>query len=484
MLAALGHVPFSVVPAALAGFLLALALTDTARDWRAAAGAGWLAGVGYFLVSLHWIVEPFFVDPDRHGWMAPFALAFLTGGLALFWGLGFGAARALARSGWPLALAWAAALTLAELARAHLFTGFPWGLPAYLWSEGPALQIAALTGAYGLSFFTLLLVAAGYRLSLGAGRARLGFLLLPWLLPIALGWGLVRPDQIPADAPTVRIVQPNAPQHLKWDPDWAPVFFDRLLRLSAEPGTPDLVIWPETAVPFRLSGDQPGLAQLAAASPAPVLLGGIRVEGVQGYNSAALVEPDGTLGAIYDKHHLVPFGEYLPLGGLTKYLGLPSFGRRDGYGFMPGPGPRLIDLPVGRALPLICYEAIFPRDVNRAPERPDLLVQLTNDAWFGTLAGPQQHLAQARFRAVEQGLPMIRAANTGISGIIDPAGRMTGSLALDTAGRLDLPLPSARPPTVYARTGDLPWLMLPILLLLAVTGRGRRNPVASNGKGS
>lgn len=488
-LAGLGQVPFSLVPVALAGLVLSLALLAAAPGGRAAFATGWATGAGYFLVTLHWIVEPFLVDVARHGWMAPFALIFLCAGLALFWGAAYAAARALAPGGWGLALGWAAALSLVEALRGHLLTGFPWALPGYIWTEGPGLQLVAWLGSYGLTFVTLLLVGAGWRLAQAPPRWAPAVLLIPWLVPLGLGALAARPDAVPGDAPVVRLVQPNAEQHLKWQPDWAPLFFQRQLDFTAAPplqggpGAPDLVIWPETSIPWRLDEGDSALARIAAASPAPVLLGAVRLDGLQAYNSAALIGAGGRIEALYDKHHLVPFGEYLPLGGVTKFLGLPSFGRRDGYGFMPGPGPRLIDLgPLGRALPLICYEAIFPRDVNGAPERPDLLVQLTNDAWFGTFAGPQQHLAQARARAVEQGLPLIRVANTGISAVIDAGGQVSARLGLGEAAWHDAAVPPARAPTPYARSGDWPWFGLPIVVLLALFARKRRQGVDLGGR--
>lgn len=470
-LAGLGQVPFSALPVSLFGFAAMLWLVAAARGWRRAAAAGWWAGFGYFLVTLHWIVEPFFVDAARHGWMAPFGIGFLTGGLALFWAAASGLARWLVPAGgWRRALAWAAAMALAEWLRGNVLSGFPWSLPAYIWSEGPGLQLSALTGPYGLTLITLLLVALATSLAMRRIWLAVPALLAVWLIPLGAGALLVRPDPIPGDAPVLRLVQPNAPQRLKWDPDYAPIFFRRQLEATVAPGDPALVIWPETTIPWRMEEGEPAIDEIARlANGRPVLLGGVRLDGIHAYNAAAVVGPGGRFLARYDKHHTVPFGEYIPLGAVTKYVGLPSYGRRDGYGFSSGPGPALMDLgDLGQALPLICYEAIFPRDVNGAPGRADWMVQLTNDAWFGTFSGPQQHLAQARFRAVEQGLALVRVANTGISAVIDPGGRITGSLGLGEQGFVDLPLPPARAPTLYARTGDNPWVAISILLLLAL----------------
>ena len=195
-------------------------------------------------------------------------------------------------------------------------------------------------------------------------------------------------------------------------------------------------------------------------------MGMLREEGARLYNSAVLIDGQGAVGAIYDKHHLVPFGEYMPLAGVMARLGITGFVTDGGQGFSAGPGARLMPIAgVGQALPLICYEAVFAQDVAAAPARPEFLLQITNDAWFGKVSGPYQHLAQARLRAVEQGLPMVRAANTGISAIIDIDGTVTASLGLGQAGFVQGALPAARPPTIYAHFGDWPIALLYLVVL-------------------
>jgi len=259
------------------------------------------------------------------------------------------------------------------------------------------------------------------------------------------------------------------------------VFYDRQIRFSAEGRAanlprPDLVIWPETAVPILLEDAGPMLAQIGAAVGAPVLLGIQRFEGMRLMNSALVIGPDGAQRGLYDKHHLVPFGEYVPFGDLMAKFGIYGFAASEGQGYSAGPGPLLLDLgpKIGRALPLICYEAVFPQDVNAAPERPDLLVQITNDGWFGEISGPYQHLVQARFRAIEQGLPMVRVANTGVSAMIDPQGRVTAEIGLNTAGWVDAALSEPKGPTLYGRTGDWAIAAVVLLLLSAMFLRGRR----------
>ena len=279
-----------------------------------------------------------------------------------------------------------------------------------------------------------------------------------------------QPVPAPAEPILLRLVQPNAPQHLKWHPDHVHGFFDRQVAYTgaAAERRPSLVIWPETSVPTWLDQAESAFSRIAeAAAGVPVVLGLQRRDEAQVFNSLALLDSEGRLSDIYDKHHLVPFGEYIPL--LDKLGALP-FGARvanHGFGYSPGPGARLLDLgALGKVLPLICYEAIFPQDVGASSERPDWLLQITNDAWFGEMTGPYQHLAQARLRAIEQGLPMVRVANTGISAVVDPRGKVTASLELGVSGFLDAELPGKIPPTLYARTGD--WTALVVFLLLGL----------------
>ena len=242
---------------------------------------------------------------------------------------------------------------------------------------------------------------------------------------------------------------------------------------------PALVVWPETSVPFLL--DFPGAAYGMMADSArkhgpdtQLGFGVQRLEDGRYYNSLALLDARGTVGQVYDKHHLVPFGEYIPLAEWIAGSPIGGLAAQALQGYSAGPGPRALDLgPLGRALPLICYEAIFPRHSRLAP-RPDWLLQVTNDAWFGTFSGPYQHLAQARLRAVEQGLPLLRSANTGVSAGFDGYGRALGELALGTHGFVDIPLPQALPPTPYARWGDWPiWGALALLGLVGATARRR-----------
>ncbi|WP_163846920.1 apolipoprotein N-acyltransferase [Pseudooceanicola aestuarii] len=483
LVAASAQAPLSLWPLAVLGFAALVALVLAAPDGRRAGWTGWGFGTGYFLLSLNWIVEPFLVDVWRHVWLAPFALILLAGGLALFWAAAaWGATRLAPRPGHPArALALVAAMALAEALRGWIFTGFPWAAVGHGFIASPFLSLAAWLGTPGLTLL-LLTAAAGlgltlHRLGTRTGPLRAATTPAAGALLLLGGSALLAPLAAPAlpdpgpgpgtKAPVIRLVQPNARQRDKWDPEMIPIHFNRLLDFSATPPRPDLVVWPETAVPWLLNEGRPLTARIAgAAQGAPVVLGVQRAQGSRVFNSLAVIAPDGAVTATYDKHHLVPFGEYMPAGDLLARIGIGAFAARQGNGYTAGPGPRLVDLPgIGAALPLICYEGVFPRNIHAAPDRPALLLMVTNDAWFGRLSGPYQHLAQARLRAVEFGLPMVRVANTGISAMIDAGGTITGQLALNTAGFLDLPLPPAAPPTLYSRIGDSPALALALLLL-------------------
>lgn len=462
-LAALGQAPVDAWPLTVVGLALILGIFSQTQGWRQAAWAGWAAGTGYFMLALSWIVEPFMVDPLRDGWMAPFALLFLSGGLALFWAAAFGLARALGGG----ALAWVATLVLAEAARGTVLTGFPWAQPGHAWIDTPVLHWAAYAGPLGLTALILAAGAALWRMIAGDWRVA-----APVLLAVAglyaTGRALHPAPDMPVTAPMVRLVQPNAPQHEKWDPDKVQGFYERQLQFTAAAGArPDLIVWPETAVPVLLNRAGQVFETISdVAGNAAVVLGVQRLNGVRLHNSMVALDGAGKVTSIYDKHHLVPFGEYIPFGDYLKQFGIKGLAAQDGNGYSAGPGAQVIGIgDLGRALALICYEGVFPQDVAAAPERPDFMLMITNDAWFGKISGPYQHLAQARLRSAEQGLPMVRVANTGVSAMIDATGRVTASIALGQAGWRDVPLPPPLPPTVYARSGDWPVLGLMLVLL-------------------
>ncbi|WP_460272286.1 apolipoprotein N-acyltransferase [Celeribacter sp. ULVN23_4] len=462
-LIAAGQAPLGVWPVALIGLTMAAITWRMALTPRQAAFRGWLVGFSTFLVSLNWIVNPFLVEPMQDGWMIPFALFFMSGGLALFWALAFFLAKRF-KTGLPgLAGFWGAA----ELLRGHIFTGFPWAMPGYIWLDTPLAQLSAFVGPYGLTALSFALAAvlahAVLKRSLWTGGVAIALFAAAFVIGFQRQSAPLPPDREQA----IRVVQPNAPQHLKWNPDYIPIFYQRALSVTPPEGA-DLVIWPETSVAVPLYAAGPELAEIAqTAAPARAVVGLNRVDGMHGFNSAILLDEQGEVADVYDKHHLVPFGEYMPLPWLLERIGLRSFTANSGYGYSAGPGPHLMDMgALGHALPLICYEAIFPRDL-RTEARPDWLLQMTNDAWFGTFSGPQQALAQARFRAIETGLPMVRAANTGISALIDARGGVRAAIPLGTSGAFTAKLPGAQQPPLYTRFSEAPVLIFLILLVLS-----------------
>lgn len=465
MLAALGQAPVGAWPLSAIAFGCWFGLWHMAGSHRRATLIGWAGGTGYFLLALSWIIEPFLVDIARHGWMAPFALVFMAGGLALFWALACGLAY---RAGHG-AVGFVTALTLAEAVRGWILTGFPWAQPGHIWIDTALLGLAPYGGALGLTLVTLTLAALIWR-ALGGNKLMLAAAIL---VQTAILLGSIPPGPMDEDAPTVRLIQPNAPQHEKWDRAKMPVFFNRQLGFTAADTQggprPDLVVWPETAIPAVLNYAEDVLAAITeAAAGSTVVLGAQRFEGPRLFNSLVVLDEQGRLSHIYDKHHLVPFGEYVPFGNLAKRFGIQGLAADDGDGYSSGPGPEILNLgALGKALPLICYEGVFPRDVALVPERADFILLITNDAWFGQVSGPFQHLAQARLRSAEQGLPMIRVANTGVSAMIDAHGQITAFVPLGKAGYLDAALPAALPPTLYSKTGDMPLL---ILMALAFGG--------------
>ncbi len=484
-LSALAFAPFYLWPLLFITYPMLVWLIDgamfAARPWRTAALVGWAFGFGFFLVGLHWIGFAFVVDSDQHAWLLPFVAVLFPGGLGLFFALAAGLAS-LRWRGWARVVFLAAALSAAEWLRGHILTGFPWNLPGYVWSGTDAMfQVASVVGIYGLSLLTLIAFLAPAAIVDSDGRrsnARLA-LAAPVVILGALfifGWARLpaAPAAVFADA-TVRIVQPNVPQTEKWKPE----FFERnwriLLDLTREPGleTRTIVVWPEAAPPLALLDDPNALEVISVILPdtTSLLTGTIRIERGENrrfFNGMAAVSGQGKVLATYDKSHLVPFGEYLPLYDLLTPLGISQITGK-GQGYTEGSGLRSLTIPnVPAFSPLICYELIFPGEVTEPGKRPQWLMQMTDDSWFGPWTGPYQHLGIAKVRAAEEGLAVIRAANTGVSAIIDPYGRIISSLGLDRTGVLDGELPRPLPSTIYSVLGDIIFA----LLLAGMTGIG------------
>jgi apolipoprotein N-acyltransferase len=450
---------------------------------RAAAAVGFWAGFGFFLTGLYWVGEAFLVEAAKVWWYAPLmplAIAALAAACAAFWAGGFALARTVWRRGWRGAVALGSAMTLAEIARGAALTGFPWALQAYAWIETPVYQTAALIGPFALTGVTIALAA----LPAWTGRREVRPLLAP-LLAVALAWGggawrvgASGQGEAASEGPLIRLVQPNTRQVDKWAPENRRPIFETLLALSAAPSDAPiaLTVWPEVAVTFLFDETQAAVDRAAATTgPAALAVGAVRRDDRGGLrNSLLFYGADGAPRGVYDKVHLTPFGEYVPYAWILSRIGLGTLG--DGLsGFTPGEAAALFSAPgLPPAAPLICYETIFPGAVRRASESAGFLLQVTNDAWFGDSAGPWQHLAQARARAVELGLPVARAANTGVSAMIDGHGRIVASLALGAQGALDSPLPPALAPTLVRRFGEAPALALWAIVATASLARGVR----------
>jgi len=445
---------------------------------------GWWFGAGYFLAGLFWIGEPFLVEAERFAWLMPFAVALMPAGLALFYAVAAAAASLVWRPGLNRVLALALALSAAEWLRGHILTGFPWNVLGYaLTSPLPLMQSAGIFGIYGLTLiavlvFTVPLVVLAEAASGRIGRRASLALALAALAPLPLAWGygsarLAERTPPPLDGVRLRLVQPSVPQRDKWRPDrQRDIFFDHIaLSQRAPDGSRDglagitHVVWPEAAMPF-LPLDTPGALE-AIGQMLPdgthLIAGALRADGApspvsgrrQAFNSLIALGPEGQVAAVYDKIHLVPFGEYLPMQPLLGRIGLEKLvGWRGGFsvGQMPRPLLEIPGLPPAGAL--ICYEAIFPAAIVQSAARPKLLINLTNDGWFGTTTGPHQHFHQARVRAVEEGLALIRVANNGITGVIDSYGRILARLDLNERGVIDTHVPGPQAAPVYARFGD------------------------------
>ncbi|MEZ5815917.1 MAG: apolipoprotein N-acyltransferase [Hyphomicrobiaceae bacterium] len=509
----LAMAPFFFWPILFVTLPLLVALIDHAvataprRAPARAAATAWFFGFGYFLAGLFWIGEAFLVEAEKFAALMPFAVTAMPAGLALFWAAAAAAASLVWRPGLQRVLVLALALSAAEWLRGHVLTGFPWNVLGYALTAPDALmQSASVLGIYGLTLLAVVVFAAplvayadasavpdrapnsAYRKALPSALASLATIVALW------AWGTLRlAGPHPVDQTVrIRLVQPSIPQREKWQPANQRRIFERHLDLSRRNAAGeiddakgiDLIVWPEAAMPF-LPLDTPAALQAigrVVPSGAHLVAGFLRVEPSplragrrRILNSLAAFASDGRPVAIYDKTHLVPFGEYLPFQQTLEAIGLEQLTRiRGGFDVGPTPRPLLRVAGLPAFAPLICYEAIFPATVVQSAERPAGLLNLTNDGWFGNTTGPRQHLHQARVRAVEEGLPLIRSANNGISAVIDAEGRVAAALDLDVAGVVDARLPGRLPLTVYARFGDAIFLGLWLAILAVVALRRPR----------
>jgi apolipoprotein N-acyltransferase len=504
---ALALPPFSLFALIAVPLTIAVWLIDGAEDrasgrpliasMRAAFGAGWWMGFGYFLAGLWWVGAAFLVEADKFAWALPLGVVALPAVLAVFPAAGFAIARALWSPGPARVFALAFGLGLTEWARGLLFTGFPWNdLGMALGSNLALAQIASLVGLHGLTFLTIAIFAAPATLwRIGEGRFNLvpaGFAALALVLIAAFGVNrLTAPASATLPGVKLRLIQPNVAQDTSFSPENRDPILRRYFDLSERPTAPDRsgvrdvthLIWPESAFPFILSRDPQALADIGRflGGGATLITGAARLE-VDGsrplyYNSIEIVGRGGLSAERYDKQHLVPFGEYVPFESILEKAHVTQFVDVPG-GFEPGAGSRVLRIPgLPDAMPLVCYEAIFPIEIGdlfSGAERPRWLLNLTDDAWFGETPGPYQHFAQARLRAIELGAPLVRDANSGISAVLDGFGREIVAAPLGAEGVLDAELPEALAPTWQSRLGSVGAALIGLAFLAAaLTGKRR-----------
>ena len=461
--------PLYIVPLAAVSFVGFLWLLAGAPTGRAAFLAGWGFGFGYFAGGLYWVTEALLTDTERFGWMVPLAVPILAGGLALFIALVALATQLTRTGGVARVLVFAVVWTGAEWLRGTVLTGFPWNPIGSIWAGSAVmLQSVSVVGVFGLGFLTVSVAAMPAVLGepvlgdrgLRSWRPVLSALLV--LGVVTLG-GMVRlagTDLGYVPGISLRIVQANISQTMKWRTARRSQNFAKHLELTRAPGFEKIthVIWPESAVPYFLTADTERRAMIGRFVPKDgLILTGVARRSQPGsgppqfWNSLRAIDGTGKIVATYDKFHLVPFGEYVPL---RRFVPIPQIA--NGAEFSAGPGPKTLRLPgLPPVSPLICYEAIFPGAVVAPGPRPKWLLNVTNDGWFGKSFGPHQHLAAARMRAVEEGLPIVRAANTGISAVFDSYGREISRLGLGRQGVLDVPLPRAMVGrTPFSRIGN------------------------------
>lgn len=468
--------PFFLLPLLVPSFAGLFLLTLNAKTPRQAFAGGWWWGLGHFTAGLYWVCISLYVEPDKFAWLTPFALFGLPSILGIYTALATLALYHIAKkdSSSPshLVIVFALIWIALEYLRAHLFTGFPWNLTGYAWNMTDAtLQAASLWGIYGQSFTAVALATVPALFAIPTARALPALIKAMLVLVCLLAFGIWRLETHPTEntATSLRVVQANIAQSLKFDRKTMMDGLRKHADLTRNPGldTIEIVVWPETSVPYLLSDNSELSRSLGGLLKNGTLLltGGMRGTGDEknwtAWNSAFVIDAAGSIKAQYDKHHLVPFGEFIPLRTI-----LPLDSIAGGMGdFSRGPGPStLAPETIPPFSPLICYEAIFPDEATDNTAKAEWLANITNDAWFGTSTGPYQHMEMARTRAVEQGLPLVRAANTGISAVTDAYGRVLKTLPLGKDGIIDILLPKPTGNgTIFSRFHGL-WILVIILL--------------------
>ncbi len=505
-LAVLGQAPYDFFAACFLSFPVLVLLLDGAAG-EAGAGplgrlkpafaVGWWFGFGYFLAGLWWIGCALLVEADSFAWAMPLAIVGIPLVLAFFYGFATAVARLMWSDGIGRIAATAFGFALAEWLRGFLFTGFPWNAIGYAAMPVPlmmqAVSVIGMNGMNALAVFVFAMPA------LLAGRRHIwaGAALAALLVAADLGFGYVRlaaPEPPASRHLDLRIVQPSVDLSEKWDASVRDRIFATMLAMSSEPPQkghekPQLILWPETAVPFLFTERPDALTAIGdmLTDGQMLLAGAIREEGpataggdARYYNSVVAINDQGEIVDAVDKVHLVPFGEYLPFDDLFSRLGIDQFVAGP-MSLSAGSSRHPITIPGSiRAALFICYEVIFPQLVGVDVASSELIVNVTNDAWFGDTPGPYQHFRQAQVRAAENGLPLLRVANNGISAVVDPRGRVVDALAINARGVIDVRLPIWRQDTVSAgqRTTNgfvVIFLLVATALIAIATTRLRAN---------
>ena len=436
-------------------------------------------GFGYFGLTFFWIVEPFLVKASETGWMAPFAAIGLVAPLSVILAISFFFSAKLGKGKRSILrlLILSTFLVLSEVVRSEYLLNFPWGLISSIWINTPVAQGLSLFGPYWLSALTIISAFIISRPWIGSITGTLVILTL-----YSFGYERLKAGVFErAESLKVRIVQPNIEQSKKWNPEFAKLFLNKHIELSKNTvaNSIDLIIWPETAVSYGIQNNKKIRDLISNDVGVPIILGARRFDSKQRrlYNTAFLLSEEGDVLDFYDKVKLVPFGEYIPFGKVLANFSRFGIATDGLVGFSKGTSKNFISTKkFGSFLMLICYEAIFPGSSDNPENRASWLIHITNDAWFGGLSGPHQHLTLARMRAIEQGLPMVRSANTGISAIIDPYGGIISKLDMGREGYLDGFIPARLDPTLYSSLGTdffnlllVGTLMLTILILIIIT---------------
>jgi apolipoprotein N-acyltransferase len=498
---ALALPPFGIFATLFISFTLLVWLIDgstgnpgggAASRLRAAFVIGWLFGFGYFVANLWWLGNALLVDAEEFAWALPLAVFGLPAYLAIFYGLATALARAVWSDGIGRLAALAAAFGVAEWLRSFVLTGFPWNAIAYGAMPVPLMmQSDAVLGIFGVTVLAVFVFSAPALFGTGKGKIiGLAFAVLLAAAHVGFGaWRLNVADEKLASGDgkktTIRIVQPMIDQAQKLDDTNRTEIFEEHLRLTAAPlkdgeARPDIVVWPETSVPFILTENPDALARIAEVlEDGQVLVtGAVRSENAGAgvapryYNSIYVIDSDGQITSAADKVHLVPYGEYVPYESILASLGITEAIAMPG-GFTAASSRSLLTLPGGALLyPLICYEVIFPGEIGPDVERTSAILNVTNDGWFGATPGPYQHFQQARLRAVENGMFLIRGANTGISAVVDPFGRVVQGLGYNQKGVIDASIGGKY--ILYWSNSSRRWyfwLVVAFMSLIAVSSR-------------